>query len=101
MFFGSNNNNQIKEFLDNGAIVIDVRTPMEYADGHVAGSINIPLNTIPAQLAEIKNNYKQVITCCASGARSGQAAQFLEQNGVPAINGGPWGVVREVVMANA
>jgi len=100
MFFG-NNNTQVKEFLANGATVIDVRSPMEYADGHVEGSINIPLNTIPAQLDSIKKEGKSVITCCASGARSGQAAQFLEQNGVTVVNGGPWGSVREVIMANA
>ena len=100
MFFG-NNNEQIKEFITNGATIIDVRTPMEYADGHVEGSINIPLNTIPAQLQTISAEGKPVITCCASGARSGQAAQFLEQNGIKAINGGPWNSVRQVVMSLA
>lgn len=99
MFFG-NNDNKIKEFLANNATIVDVRTPAEYNDGHVEGSVNIPLSSIPARYIELKEAGKAVITCCASGARSGQAAQFLEQNGVTAVNGGPWGAVREVIMAN-
>lgn len=99
MFFG-NNNTQIKEFLAKGATIVDVRSPMEYEGGHVEGSINIPLNTIPSHVDNFKEEGKALITCCASGARSGQAAQFLEQNGIEVANGGPWGAVREAVMAN-
>lgn len=71
------------------ATIIDVRTPAEFAGGHVAGSINIPLNEIPARLNEIKNK-KNIVLCCASGNRSGQATAFLKQSGVECENAGSW-----------
>ncbi len=89
--FGSGNGNkEIEAYLAKGAVVIDVRTEPEFYEGHVDGSENIPLNTIPFNIEEIKNLGKPVITCCRSGARSGSAASILKQNGVDAINGGPW-----------
>ena len=80
----------IEEYLENNAIVIDVRTSMEFMEGHVQGSKNIPLDRIGSQVAEIKKYDKPVITCCRSGARSGSAANMLKQHGIDAINGGPW-----------
>ena len=71
------------------ASIIDVRTASEFGGGHVAGSINIPLQEIPNRLSEFKA-MKNIVLCCASGNRSGQAAQFLRQNGIPCENGGSW-----------
>ncbi len=93
LFGGSTSTVSIEEYLENGAIVIDVRTEQEFAEGHVQGSKNIPLNKIGFHLDEIKNYGKPIITCCRSGARSGSAANILKQNDVDAINGGPWGNV--------
>ena len=71
--------------------IIDVRSPMEFQMGHVAGSVNIPLNEIPQKLAELKNYPGPLVFCCASGNRSGQAVYFLQENGISnAINGGGW-----------
>lgn len=71
------------------ATIIDVRTPAEFAGGHVTGSINIPLNEIPMRLTEIKNK-KNIVLCCASGNRSSQATAFLKQNGIVCENAGSW-----------
>lgn len=71
------------------ATIIDVRTPAEFAGGHVAGSVNIPLNEIPARMEELKRK-KNIVLCCASGNRSGQAAAFLKQNGIGCENAGSW-----------
>jgi phage shock protein E len=71
------------------ATVVDVRTPGEFMGGHVAGSINIPLQEIPDRLEEIKN-MKNIILCCASGNRSGQATAYLRQHGIECENGGSW-----------
>ena len=49
------------ELMSNGAVIIDVRTKGEYQGGHIKGSVNIPLNTLPASLAKIKKD-KPVIT---------------------------------------
>ena len=70
-------------------VIVDVRTPGEFMGGHVAGSINIPLNEIPQHLDELKK-MEQIVLCCASGGRSGQATMFLKQNGIECSNGGSW-----------
>ena len=93
LFGGSTSVDAVEQYLQKGAVVIDVRTIEEFEEGHVQGSKNIPLNTISSYLEEIKKLDKPVITCCRSGARSGSAATILKQHGVDAINGGPWGNV--------
>ena len=73
-----------------GAQIVDVRTPEEFAQGHVPGSLNIPLDQLQARLAEIDRD-GPVLLCCASGGRSGMARQFLEREGFQqAVNAGPW-----------
>lgn len=70
--------------------IVDVRTPAEFMGGHVAGSINIPLQEIPERLTEFKNLAQPIILCCASGNRSGQATAYLKANGIECTNGGSW-----------
>ncbi len=90
-FLGLGNKSEsIQEFVEKGAIIIDVRSPGEFAGGHIKGAKNIPLNEIGAKINEIKKLNKPVIACCASGMRSSQATSVLKQNGVEAINGGGW-----------
>ena len=90
LFGGGTSTDTIGEYLENGAVVIDVRTEMEFAEGHVQGSKNIPLNSIGFYIDEIKKLNKPIVTCCRSGARSGSAENILKQNGIDVINGGPW-----------
>lgn len=85
-----NKSEKVKAFLEKGAIIIDVRSPCEFASGHIENSLNIPLNTVSSRIAEIKKLNKPVITCCLSGMRSAQAASILNQNGIEAMNGGGW-----------
>ncbi|MEC5394434.1 rhodanese-like domain-containing protein [Bergeyella sp. RCAD1439] len=74
-----------------GAVIIDVRNPSEYAGGHVKGSINIPLSQLPQHLAKLKDKTKPIITCCASGMRSASAKSFLKSSGYTEVyNGGGW-----------
>ena len=80
----------LAEKVREGAIILDVRSPGEYASGHVKGSKNIPLGNIQSKMSTIKKWNKPVITCCASGMRSGSAASVLNRNGVEAYNAGPW-----------
>ncbi len=80
----------LNELIASGAIVVDVRTPSEYKDGHVKGSINIPLQTLNANLNKLKKD-QVIITCCRSGSRSGMAKRMLKANGFEKVhNGGPW-----------
>jgi rhodanese-related sulfurtransferase len=77
--------------MDNNKItIVDVRTPEEFRGGHVAGSINIPLQEVQKRLEEIKALQQPIILCCASGGRSGQATSYLKSCGVDCENGGGW-----------
>lgn len=89
-FLFGNKNKKIEEFKNRGAIVIDVRSKGEYNSGAIPGSKNIPLQQISVRIEEIKKWDKPIITCCASGIRSGSAAGILKSNGVEAMNGGGW-----------
>ena len=80
----------LSEVVERGAIVLDVRTTGEYASGHGNPSKNIPLDQLSGKLETIKKWNKPIITCCASGMRSGSAASILNSNGIEAYNGGPW-----------
>lgn len=71
-------------------IIIDVRTPQEFMCGHVAESVNIPLQELSQRLDEIRAMQSPIILCCASGARSGNATQYLTGCGVACENGGGW-----------
>lgn len=95
MFKRKNMSAEIKDYLEKDAVILDVRTLEEWNEGHIEGAKHIVLNTIPTEIEQIKSWNKPVIAVCRSGARSGQATQFLTQNGVDTINGGPWQNVAE------
>lgn len=81
----------IGELIANGATIIDVRTKGEYSGGHVKGSLNIPLDQLSENLKKIKNKEHPIITCCASGMRSGSAKSYLKSQGYTNVhNGGSW-----------
>jgi len=87
----------IKEKLAEGAIVIDVRTAGEFGSGHVKGSKNIPLNKISSKIDQIKKWDKPIVTCCASGIRSGSAKSILKNHGIEVYNGGSWSSVNRKI----
>jgi phage shock protein E len=88
--FGGTPTADLQSIIKEGAFLVDVRTPGEFAAGNVKGSVNIPLDTIPAQLAQFKNK-TNIVVFCRSGSRSSQAKAFLDQNGFTnVINGGTW-----------
>ena len=65
---------------DQSLFVLDVRTPQEYAAGHVPGAVNVPYDQVASHLAEIPKD-KDVVLYCRSGRRTGLAAEVLEANG--------------------
>jgi rhodanese-related sulfurtransferase len=76
----------LKAALDEGsALIIDVREPYEYADGHVPGAELMPLMTVPQRVDELPTD-QPVYVVCAVGGRSAQAAAFLATRGVDAVN---------------
>jgi len=80
----------LKELVESGAQIVDVRTGDEFQAGHVHGSVNIPLDSLSNNLSKIKKD-KPVITCCASGVRSASALSILKSGGFTAVhNSGGW-----------
>ena len=77
-----------KKLVEEGAMIIDVRTPQEFKSGNVKGSVNIPVDQIPAKAKQIAAKNKVVIAYCRSGMRSKLATNTLKGMGVEAYNGG-------------
>ena len=85
---------RLPALLKDGAQVVDVRNPAEFAGGHASHSVNIPLPEIDARAAELDNG-RQVIVCCASGTRSALAARRLRRLGFERVlNAGSWRALR-------
>ncbi len=84
--------NSVKEKIQAGARIVDVRTPAEFADGSYPGAVNIPLSVLAARMNELEPKDAPIVLYCASGARSGQGARLLRQAGfTDVINAGGLG----------
>jgi phage shock protein E len=74
--------------IEQGAIILDVRTPGEYETGHIDGSINIPLSKLHAKKLSLDKN-ETYITVCSHGLRSIKAMNLLKEKGYQNVfNGG-------------
>ena len=71
---------QATRLINDGAVIVDVRQPAEYAAGHLANSRNIPTAEIDKRAAELPVG-KAVVVVCASGSRSARAASALRKAG--------------------
>lgn len=72
-----------------GALIIDVRTPGEFADESYPKAKNIPLAAIEARMGELGPKDGPIVLYCASGARSAQAARILKKAGfLDVVNAG-------------
>lgn len=90
-FFGLGPSADYKQLVKEGAVILDVRTKSEYDGGHIKGSINIPVDQLRANLHKLRDKQRPIITCCASGMRSGTARGILESHGYTNVhNGGSW-----------
>lgn len=78
---------QAARLFDGGkATPVDVRQPDEFAGGHVAGAINLPLEEIEARAAQVlPNRAAPLVVYCRSGVRSAMAAVKLESMGYTAL----------------
>ena len=77
-----------EELMQNGALLVDVRSPQEFNAGHAKKSKNIPLNVLKSKTASLKG--KEIILVCKSGGRAGMAKSILKKEGIIAHNLGPW-----------
>ncbi len=73
------------EAVNNGAMIVDVRTKEEYVGGHVNEAINIPIKILKAKSKTLDKN-RTIVVYCASGSRSAHAAKFLRESGFNVFN---------------
>ena len=65
-----------------GALILDVRNPAEFGDGHYSSAVNIPVDQLEKRLPELGDDKSRcIIVYCASGARAGTASRILKQAG--------------------
>lgn len=89
----------LAQLVKDGAMIVDVRSPGEYASGHIKGSVNIPLDTLSKNMNKLQKD-KPIITCCASGMRSASAKAMLKSNGFEEVyNGGGWAGLKSKINA--
>jgi rhodanese-related sulfurtransferase len=69
---------------DDGALVLDVREPDEWASGHVPGATLIPLGELPSRVGELERN-QRIVVVCRSGNRSAEGRDILLGAGFPAV----------------
>ena len=83
-----------KTLIQKGAVVIDVRNPEEYAEGHLPNAVNIPMTEIGKRLAEVDaliggDKNRPIVLYCSAGARSAKAQATLVEAGYTLVfNGG-------------
>lgn len=71
-----------KQKILKGGLLVDVRTPLEFDTGHVAGAINIPLDQLAQRLSDFgADKNREIVLYCKSGARAGMAQQALASAG--------------------
>ncbi|MFP4346346.1 MAG: rhodanese-like domain-containing protein [Anaerolineales bacterium] len=72
-------------FTGEEIVVLDVREPWEYAEGHIPGTTLIPLGELPDRIAEIPED-EVIVIVCRSGNRSSRAQRFLSQQGFDSVH---------------
>jgi phage shock protein E len=77
---------QARQLVQAGARLVDVRTPSEFAAGHIPGAINIPLQQLDSRLTELQPKDTPVVLYCRSGGRSGSATRVLKNAGFAAVH---------------
>lgn len=81
---------EAKQLVAGGALLVDVRSPAEFAAGKIKGSKNIPLQDIERRMKEFGSKDRPVVVCCASGTRSAMAGRKLKAAGYDVRNLGSW-----------
>jgi phage shock protein E len=83
-----------RALIQNGAAVVDVRNPEEFAGGHLPSAINVPVSEMTTRVSEVErllggDRSKPVVVYCGSGRRSAKAKEALEAAGFSqVVNGG-------------
>jgi phage shock protein E len=78
---GDTSGAEAQALVQKGARLVDVRTPAEFAAGHLPGALNVPVDELEQRLGELGPTEQPIILYCRSGSRSSRAARVLESAG--------------------
>lgn len=87
-WFSAGDVTKVKDAVDAGAFLLDVRQPGEYADGHLPGAMNVPLRELASEYESIPTDVT-VITYCKSGHRQAMSLPMLHVLGIATAKGFP------------
>jgi rhodanese-related sulfurtransferase len=73
--------NEARQLVADGAMLLDVRSPEEFAGGHIDGAVSIPIQELSGRTDELGNKTDPIVVYCQSGTRSAMAKRMLERNG--------------------
>ncbi|EOX4962398.1 rhodanese-like domain-containing protein [Vibrio alginolyticus] len=68
------------QLIDKGAMIVDVRTPQEFSEGHLDNAVNFPLSELDKHFQDVDKD-QAIVLYCRSGNRSGKAYQYLQTQG--------------------
>ena len=77
---------EARRLVAGGAMLIDVRSPKEYANGHLPGAINVPVDEFERHVDELLAEGREMILYCAAGVRCNKAAVMLRQAGSTGVH---------------
>ena len=74
-----------RELIKQGGLLLDVRSPGEFASGHLDGARNVPIGEIGQHTSELGDSSRPIVVYCASGARSAMAKRTLRSAGFSSV----------------
>jgi rhodanese-related sulfurtransferase len=90
----------VLEYLNKGAVIIDLREIEAFKAGSIKNSTNIEFDTLNENVIKIKTMNRSVVLCCNNGFKSDLASIELKKNGVDVINGGSWKRLKKIMDKN-
>jgi phage shock protein E len=71
----------VRELVEQGGLLVDVRSPLEFDAGHLPGALNMPIEELESRLVELTDKHRAIVLYCRSGRRSALAAEQLRARG--------------------
>ncbi len=83
---GDVTSSEAHRLVEAGARLLDVRTPQEFATGHIPGAVNMPVQDLDRRMGELTGKGRPIVVYCRSGARSSSAARMLKSAGYAEVH---------------
>ena len=88
---------EIKDLIQFGASIIDVRSAEEFREDHISTAMNILLNEVVNRIDEFKSIKQPFLVCCLSGCRSQQVTEYLQSINIKCFNAGGWEQLKKLM----